>query len=236
MCIIYQKCAALYQVGKSPTQSFFPPHFFTPYTPSTLKMHILSTLALVLALLTSLPYIFHPNLTSLYVFSPSDLHALSQSAISTHGNNTAAIVAHILSSLESTHAPYIATQESWLINNAGGAMGAMTIIHASLTEYLIIFGSAVGTEGHSGRHSADDYFHILSGEQMAYYPGKGEFEPRRFPAGSVHVLRAGEVMQYRMEGACFALEYARGWIPGMLWFGFADSKFRSGKWDIWRQG
>lgn len=104
-------------------------------------------------------------------------------------------------------------------------MGAMHIIHASLTEYLIIFGSAVGTEGHSGRHSADDYFYILKGEQLAYKPGKGVYEPERYPQGSVNLMKKGEVKQYKMEEACFALEYARGWIPGMLAFGFADSKF-----------
>lgn len=51
----------------------------------------------------------------------------------------------------------------------------------------------------------------------------GEFKPEVYPAGSVHHLRRGEVKQYRMESSCFALEYARGWIPPMLFFGYADT-------------
>ncbi|KAH7395119.1 ERG2/sigma1 receptor-like protein [Phaeosphaeria sp. MPI-PUGE-AT-0046c] len=202
-------------------------------------MHLLLLLSIPIAILSSLSFIFHPNLTSLYIFNPTDLHALSQAAISLHGNDTTLVVSHILSSLRSTHGRHISTTSSsspepWVFNNAGGAMGAMHIIHASLTEYLIIFGTPIGTEGHSGRHTADDYFHILKGEQLAYSPGKGSYEPERYPQGSVHVLKRGQVKQYRMAEGCFALEYARGFIPAMLGFGFMDTF--SSTLDFWTLG
>jgi C-8 sterol isomerase len=38
----------------------------------------------------------------------------------------------------------------------------------------------------------------------------------------VHVLRRGDAKQYSMPAGCFALEYARGWIPPMLFFGYGD--------------
>jgi hypothetical protein len=44
----------------------------------------------------------------------------------------------------------------WIFMNAGGWMGSMCLLHASLTEYVLIFGTAVETEGHSGTDSALD--------------------------------------------------------------------------------
>ncbi|KAH9881841.1 C-8 sterol isomerase [Plenodomus biglobosus] len=186
-------------------------------------MRLLLTLGLLLGGVTTLMYMLESHLPNFYIFTPSELHSLSLEALTLHGNDTSAVVSHIVSSLASTHANHVNLDEEWMFNNAGGAMGAMYIIHASVTEYLIIFGTAVGTEGHTGRHTADDYFHILKGEQLAYAPAKGVYEPERYPQGSVHHLKRGEVKQYKMESNCFALEYARGWIPPMLFFGYADT-------------
>ncbi|KAK4704409.1 C-8 sterol isomerase, partial [Phenoliferia sp. Uapishka_3] len=179
-----------------------------------------------------------------YIFDPPRMHALCKEAIAQHGNDTVSIINHIVSTLsesypsyaintpfsdptsplsitaEGTVSGYTPNEAEWVWNNAGGAMGHMFIIHASITEYLIIFGTPLGTEGHTGRHTADDYFHILSGEQWAAKAGALEME--RYPAGSVHHLPRGQVKQYKFHEGGFALELAQGWIPLMLPFGFAD--------------
>ncbi|KAJ7496028.1 ERG2/sigma1 receptor-like protein [Mycena galericulata] len=159
-----------------------------------------------------------------YVFNPSELHELAQAAIASSPNDTAGMIQHIVTNLTltypSNHIKLNVDSSEWVFNNAGGAMGAMYIIHASITEYLIIFGTPLGTEGHTGLHTADDYFHILVGEQWAFRPGGLEME--RYTPGMVHFLPRGTAKQYKMHEGCFALEYARGWIPLMLPFGLAD--------------
>lgn len=182
----------------------------------------LSIIAVFLALFSAVYSFLDARLDQFYIFNPDHLHDLSQRAIKAHGDDTHSIVNFIVSELETkVGTEHLNLEQEWVFNNAGGAMGAMYIIHASITEYLIIFGTAVGTEGHTGRHTADDYFNILHGTQLAYVPGS--YEAESYPAGTVHHLRRGEVKQYKMESSCFALEYARGWIPPMLFFGYADT-------------
>ncbi|EKM53794.1 uncharacterized protein PHACADRAFT_148597 [Phanerochaete carnosa HHB-10118-sp] len=164
-----------------------------------------------------------------YVFEPESLHQLAKAAIaaSPDPNDAWFMTNYIVKNLTETYSPTqvalnLDTSE-WFFSNAGGAMGAMYVIHASITEYIIIFGTPVGTEGHTGIHTADDYFNVLVGERWVFSPPNLQME--RYPAGSVHHVPRGQMRQHKMHEGCFALEYARGWIPPMMPFGFADILF-----------
>ncbi|KAK8101458.1 hypothetical protein PG999_011832 [Apiospora kogelbergensis] len=165
---------------------------------------ILSFVAILVGVLSSIAYLVDRNLDSFYIFKTDHLHDLAKRGIAAHGNDTRAIVDYITAELHEMHPKNVNLKQEWFFNNHGGAMGSMYIIHASITEYLIIFGSAIGTEGHSGRHTADDYFHILTGEQWAYKAG--EYAREIYPAGSVHHLVRGEVKGYKIPEHCFALD------------------------------
>lgn len=68
-----------------------------------------------------------------FIFNPDKLHHLSQQCVQTYGNDTKAMVTTIVDQLrqDDTLAPFLSTDEEWILNNAGGAMGAMYLIHAS---------------------------------------------------------------------------------------------------------
>lgn len=93
----------------------------------------LSLAVLLFAALYGIYTILDANLESFYIFNPPQLHKIALSAIDQHGNNTQAIVSDIISQLSAIDSikPHLNFQEEWIFNNAGGAMGAMYIIHAS---------------------------------------------------------------------------------------------------------
>ena len=128
---------------------------------------------------------------------------------------------------------YILKDGPWMFNNAGGAMGSMKVLHASFHEYVIIFGTAIGSEGHTGRFLTDDYFTIIEGEQWCqahdnpvrevYRPGDQNYMPR-------YVAK-----HYKMPDELWALEYAEGDIISMLPFGIADTIFSTLDFVTWFQ-
>eukprot|EP00056_Hartaetosiga_gracilis_P005403 m.84373 g.84373 ORF g.84373 m.84373 type:complete len:220 (-) comp12154_c2_seq5:3344-4003(-) len=161
-----------------------------------------------------------------YVFDPAVLQKLSKEAIAEtrDSDDIDGLVDTLLAKLHSEYGEHILAKPEWMFNNAGGAMGSMLVLHCSVSEYIIIFGTPLGTEGHTGRFPlTDDYFTILHGEQWAFSPG--ELTKSVYKPGDQHHLRAGEAKQYKMHTGCWALEYARGNIPSMLPFGFTDTLF-----------
>lgn len=98
--------------------------------------------------------------SSFYIFDHKQIYKIASTAVAKHPGNATAIFDDILNDLRADPklAPYInknhfSVESEWMFNNAGGAMGSMFILHASVTEYLIFFGTPVGTEGHTGRHT-----------------------------------------------------------------------------------
>jgi C-8 sterol isomerase len=93
----------------------------------------LTIFAAATAFLSALVYYLDSHLEDFYIFSPPQLHELSLRAISAHGNDTRAVVSYIVGELsEKLPGGYVNLDEEWIFNNAGGAMGAMYIIHASM--------------------------------------------------------------------------------------------------------
>lgn len=160
-----------------------------------------------------------------YIFDQNVLQQVAQRNIEKYkdAEDPRDLIRGVATDLDKEYPGHISLKEEWVFNTAGGAMGTMWILHASITEYVIIFGTPVGTEGHTGRFLADDYFIILEGEQWAAYPG--DLRREVYKPGDMHHLKRGTCQQYKIPEHGFALEYARGWIPAMLPFGLSDFFF-----------
>ena len=182
------------------------------------KPVVMLVLMAVLAALTAVPLMMPKH-----VFSPEVMKRVAQQAVKLGNGSSTVVVNTVIDLLAKEYPGYVNTEQDWIFNNAGGAMGAMTVLHASMSEYVIIFGTALGTEGHTGRFLADDWFTILHGEQWAFPPGALEREV--YKPGDQHHLKFGDAKQYKMPDTCWALEYARGNIVSMLPFGFSDTFF-----------
>jgi len=101
----------------------------------------LKFIAILVGALTPVWYVLEQRLESFYVFEVDHLRDLQLRSLQAHGNDTRAVVKYIVDELSTRTATtkHINHDEEWVFNNAGGAMGAMYIIHASMLSSDVSF-------------------------------------------------------------------------------------------------
>lgn len=179
---------------------------------------------IALGLLWIMSYIKTNHLSQFYIFDKDHLQLVVKAVLEENqGANSTQMMHQVHNVLKQEYGDFIIDwdEDEWVFNNAGNAMGTMLVLHASISEYLIFFGTAIGTEGHTGTHFADDYFTILHGKQFAA-PSNARVAEVYLP-GDQHHLPSGFNKQYSMPADSWALELAQGWIPTMLPFGMLES-------------
>jgi len=129
----------------------------------------------------------------------------------------------IAETLKSVYGDHIHTGEEWIWSNAGGIMCSMRVLHTSLNEYLLFCGTAVGTEGHSGRHRADLYDIVIHGDLQTFKPD--QFQPTTWKPGEMSHLTKGATNGSHLGKECWLLEYGRGNIPSLFPFALGDTVF-----------
>lgn len=154
------------------------------------------------------------------LFDPRKLYEIAQFGA---GLPAEAAFATLIDALDRAYPGRICTQQDWIFNVAGGAMGQLTFLHGSLREYIILFGSCNGVEGHSGRYGSEVFDFVFRGEMHCEYEGRFELEVHR--PGSIAYLGSNVVKHYQVKQEAWMLEYARGNIPAMVPFGLAGSVF-----------
>jgi hypothetical protein len=107
-----------------------------------------------------------------------------------------------------------------LFMRAGGWMGAWKLLYASLTEYVLIFGTAIDTSGHSGRYWADISDTMIAGRFRQW--NDGEFKAVVHTAGATVLHPAWSVTGVEWQADTWMVEHAVGIIPSTLPFAFGD--------------
>jgi C-8 sterol isomerase len=110
--------------------------------------------------------------------------------------------------------------QPWIFSNAGGVMIQMKLYYASISEYIMIWGTPIGSEGHSGRHALGFWDTVIDGE-MWYY-GEGQFEKRVYRPGDRVYVGPNQARGMNFTTGVWAVEYARGVLPLSIPFGLAD--------------
>lgn len=141
---------------------------------------------------------------------------------------------HIIPPSEIDWSKQKSTGPNFFLCSTGGAIGQVLLLHMSLSEYIMIFGSPLGTTGHSGRYLYNIRDYMISGHHKLY--DDGDLHGKSYPPGHCAVLRKGEGVIYKSDPHTYMIEHGRG-FPGMLiavFYPFLATMFST--FDFWTFG
>ncbi len=152
-----------------------------------------------------------------HVFDPDVVH---ECALKCLGRSKPEMFDAFADALEDRYPGVLDRGQPWVYSIAGGAMIQMKLYYASLSEYVMVWGTPIGSEGHSGRHRAGFWDTVIDGE--TWYFAEGEFEKRVYKPGDRIYVGPGQACGMNFTDGVWAVEYARGVIPLSMPFGLAD--------------
>jgi hypothetical protein len=152
-----------------------------------------------------------------YIFDPE---VIDQCALAGIGKPKPEMFDRIARAIEERYPGTIYHDQPWIYSIAGGAMIQMKLYFASLAEYIMIWGTPIGSEGHSGRHRVAFWDTVIDGE--TWYFAEGQFEKRVYRPGDRIFVGKGQACGMNFTDGVWALEYARGSIWRSMPFGLAD--------------
>lgn len=155
-----------------------------------------------------------------YVFDPQVIHKVSRNHL---GKPLEQMFKDIAVELAEYYPGTIDDSKPWIFNNAGGVMLQMKLLYASTREYIMIWGTPIGSEGHTGRHLAEFYDTVLDGE--AWYYQEGQFTRDTYTPGEHIFLGKGQSAGMHYPDHVWMVEYARGVLPSLIPFGLFDALF-----------
>jgi C-8 sterol isomerase len=152
-----------------------------------------------------------------YVFDPDSIH---ECALSCLGRPKPEMFDAFADAMEARYPGLLDRSQPWLYSIAGGAMIQMKLYFASIHEYVMIWGTPIGSEGHSGRHRVGFWDTVIDGE--TWYYAEGEFEKRVYRPGDRIYVGPGQTCGMNFTDGVWAVEYARGSLPMSVPLGIAD--------------
>jgi C-8 sterol isomerase len=155
-----------------------------------------------------------------YIFDPEVIHECALKGIGLRKPEMFDVIAR---AVEKRYPGHIDHEQPWIYSIAGGAMIQMKLYFASLWEYVMIWGTPIGSEGHSGRHRVSFWDTVIDGE--TWYFAEGQFEKRIYRPGDRIFVGKGQACGMNFTDGVWAVEYARGPLMLSLPFGLADELF-----------